>query len=202
MPDALPLVPETLLDAVNALLNSVGLSPIDSLLDTDANTDSQKAFQAVARTNSQVQSQGWNCNTENFALTPDVNGQVQAAPNWLRVRPQRNKSLWAAGIRVTLRGTKLYDLKAHSFTFSTFKTVDLEVVQALAFEDLPQALRWYITCRAGKEFGVGTYPSSGTFRFTEAEELKAKAEAEQEDGMLREQTLPETSEYFAKMRRR
>lgn len=199
MPTDLPLVPLTLLDAVNALLRSVGLSEIDSLADTDANVDSQNAFQALSRTNAQIQAKGWYCNTENFTLTPDVAGNIQASPNWLRIRPTRGTASWA-NKKVVLRDRKVYDLKGHTFIFT--KPVDLEIVQTLSFNDLPQALRWYITCRGGREFAVGTYPSSGTFRFTEAEELRAKLEAEQEDEQLRDETLPESSPHFGKMRRR
>jgi hypothetical protein len=196
----LTLTPTTLLDAVNALLNSVGLASVDSLLDADSNLDSKKAFEACSRASAQVQAAlGWYGSTEDYTIIPDTNSEIMIPPNWLAVRPKRSSSTWA-NKKVTVRQGKLYDLTGHTFKFTS--AVDLTVTQALAFEDLPQAFRWYVTCKAGRAFAVGTYPTSGTFKFTAEEELKAKAEALQEDEMLRDQNLPETSPHFACMRRR
>lgn len=197
----LPPVPESLLDAVNALLNSVGLASTDTLLDTDTNLDAQKAFEAMKRANAQVQATGWHGNTEDFTLTPDpLSGIIPIAPSWLRVRPKRWKATWI-NKRITTRSGKLYNMTDNTFDW-TGSTVYVEAVIALDFEDLPQALRWYITCRAGRAFGVGTYPTSGTFKFTQDEELRAKTEALQEDEMLRDQIMPESSPHFDNMRRR
>ena len=197
----LPAVPMTLLDAVNMLLASVGISEVDSLLDADSNKDSRKAFRRLNNANAEIQSMGWYCNTENMKLAPNAGGDIEIPQNFLMVRPQRNTATFLK--RIGVRGAeprKLYNLTDSTFTWTD--SVDVEVVQSLAFEDLPQALRWYITCRAGRMFAIGTYPSAGTFRFTQEEEAMAKAQALQEDEMNRDSILPETSPHFGRMRKR
>lgn len=195
------LIPLTLTDAVNTLLRAVGLTEVDSLLDSDMNKDSQNAFQAINRANASVQAEGWHCNTEEeFPISPDEFGSINIPPTFLTVRPDRRHETWFANKHITTRGGRLYNLTDHTFVFTD--QVFLVIVQALAFEDLPPALRWLITCVAGRAFAEGTYPSSGAMRFTADEEVSARSKADQEDGVLRDQTLPETSPYFQWQRRR
>jgi hypothetical protein len=192
-------VPMTLRDAVNTLLRVAGITEVDSLVDTGLTKDSQNAINALNRANATVQSEGWNGNTEEeFPVEPNEAGEVEIPDNFLKVLADRRHSTWNK--RISVRDGKLYNLTDRTFVWTD--TVYLVVTQSLPFEDLPQGLRWLITCVAGRTYAVGTYPSAGSFRFTEDEETKARSIAEHEDGTQRDQTLVETSPYFATMRRR
>lgn len=192
--------PTTLLQAVNALLLSVGKTSTDSLLDADTDPDVRDAFECISRASAQVQGKGWYWNTETFTIQPSVGTGFLALPdNVLKATPKRFTPVWSTS-QLVARGNRLYDLKAHSFIFT--KSADVECVLSLAFEDMPQAARWYLTCTAGKAFGVGKYPATGTYRFTDDEEKKAEVRALQEDTDLRDTTLPESSPHFARMSRR
>lgn len=188
--------PINLLGAVNVLLREVGLAEATTLL--DAGTDVGNALSALSKSNVEVQSDGWWSNTEDFTMTPDESGIIAIPPNWVQVRPTRGTQSYAQ--RLSNRGGQLYDLKAHSFVFTT--AVYLTGIQVLDWEQLPQKLRWYILCRAGKYFAIGTYPTQGTFSFTDKAEVDAKAAALQEDDELRDESAVSTSPHFAKMRRR
>lgn len=198
MATSINVVPITLLEAVNVLLREVSLSDATTLAILDQDGDNALAALNDASTNVQKEV-GWWGATEDFVLNPDTNGNVVIPPNWLEVRPTRGTSTY--NMMVSNRGGKLYDLKAHSFIF-TVPSVALTVVQALDFEQLPQALRWYILATAGRQFAVGTYPTSGTFRFTDTAVVDAKAAALQENQDLQDVSLQGTSPHFARMRNR
>ena len=101
---------------------------------------------------------------------------------------------------VTQRGLYLYDRKAHSFEFD--KPVYADITLLFEVSEVPPALRWYITAKAGVIFGVGRKPDSSTYRFTSEVEDEALSAALVADTEARDVTLPDVSPHFAGMRRR
>lgn len=195
MSSELSQAPITVLEAVNVLLRAVSLKEATTLV--NPTVDVGNAISAISKANASIQGEGWFCNTEDFTVSPADDGTVQIPLNWVKVTAQRGTSTYAK--LLSNRGGRLYNLKDHTFTFTS--AVSLHVVQVLDWEELPNKLRWYILCKAARAFAVGTYPTSQNFRFTEDTELTAKAEAEQEDDDLRDTSLNGTSPHFARFHR-
>ena len=133
------------LDAVNAILMSVGESPVNTL-----NTQSpevaiaQSTLRQVVR---EVQAEGWVFNTEyEVEFTPDQNDQVILSDAVLQIDLNRYKHY--DNYDVIKKDGKLYDKYTHSNTFADETTIYADVVWMYAFEDLPQPFRDYCTARA------------------------------------------------------
>lgn len=69
------LVPTTKLEAVNVCLTNIGEAPVTSL-ESGLLVDAQIASDIVDEISREVQSIGWNFNTEVFKLTPDTDGFI------------------------------------------------------------------------------------------------------------------------------
>jgi hypothetical protein len=140
------ITPTTELEAVNECLENIGQAPVSTIAG-DLGVDTQIALNFVRKTNRQLQSQGWYWNTEEeYLLSPNGDGDILLPANTLSVRP--------AGRDVTRklvqRGPRLYDRDNQRFTFTDDVYVDLTL--GLAFEDLPETARRYISLRSARQF--------------------------------------------------
>lgn len=73
------------LEAINFLLNSIGLAPITSL-DDDTSPDVAAALQTLESTSRNIQSYGWRYNTLARTLTPDKTTKlIQTDDAWLMI---------------------------------------------------------------------------------------------------------------------
>jgi hypothetical protein len=132
----------TELEAVNAMLASIGESPVAEIDDTfvDALT-AQSLLKAESR---RVQLHGWSFNEEfDLAFSPDTAGEIHL--------PQNTLKFLSADKTVTQRGFRLYNKTTRNFTFTADVTAS-ELVTALAFEALPEALRSFLALMAGRKF--------------------------------------------------
>lgn len=135
------ITPTTELEAINAILASVGEAPVDSI--DDSFTDAQLARNLLTQESRRLQTKGWHFNTElEVSLTPDNSGVL-----WL---PANTLSVVQADTNIVQRGRKLYDRSRQSYEFTTGITANLIV--ALQFEELPEAARAFVTIRAGRRF--------------------------------------------------
>lgn len=197
MPTEIPTIPMTLLDAVNELLRSVGRTVISTLEAQDLYEEAREALQAIQRVAREVQQRGWNYNTEReYPLQPDISGNIMLPANTTRLVA----NVRSGTERITQRGVKLYDLKNHTYTFD--RVVYVDIVLLLDWEEIPPPIRWYITARAGRLFGVARVPDANTFRFSKAVEDEALAAALDFDGDEQDENLPGSSSHFHKHRRR
>lgn len=161
--------PTTELDAVNEILRVIGESPVSSL-DDALPVDADNALRALRAVSREVQSRGWHFNTEaRFPLTLDSSGYLQLPGNTLRVDSVGDDQC----TDVVQRGTRLYDRREHTYVFSRGLTADL--VLALAFDELPETARSYITIRAARRFQAGALGSIALNSFAQAEEDEARA---------------------------
>ena len=136
------ITPTTELEAVNAILASVGEAPVVSL--DDSFTDAQLARQLLAQESRRVQSSSWHFNTEvGVTLTPDHEGFIWLPANTFRVLIADNRD-------IVQRGRRLYDRANHTYVFTEEITADLVV--GLPFDELPESLRLFLTIRAGRRF--------------------------------------------------
>jgi hypothetical protein len=140
MSDTLNLTTE--LEAVNAILASVGESPVSSI-------DGQFVDAVVARNllreeMRKIQTLGWTWNTDKeVEYSPDNSGNITLPLNILRIVFE--------DANLVARGTKLYDRANHTYTFTEAQTA-LEVISLLPFEEMPEALRTVSYMRAGRRF--------------------------------------------------
>jgi hypothetical protein len=149
---ALSLVPITELDAVNYMLATLGEQPVNSL-DVVGNAEVQMAQKFLHQVNRQVQAKGMSFNTDyDYPLSLDGDGKIPLPTNTLYVKasdPDTNK--------ITQRGLFLYDIENHTFIFT--EAVDVTIACFLAFEDLPQSVRDYITISAARRFQIAVLGS-------------------------------------------
>lgn len=160
----------TELEAVNEMLRVIGEAPVNALDDSGlkAVADARRVLHNTSR---QVQSTGWHFNSEkNYPLSRDGDGKIAAPPDALRIDSSGNY----ADIDLVKRGVWLYDRGKHTYVFQ--KDITVDVVWFLEFESLPQSARWFITVRAARIFQDGAVTSVELHKFTEADEIAARAQ--------------------------
>lgn len=162
------LTPTSELEAVNALLSTIGESPVDTLmgvLPTDAGT----ALANIRRFSRQLQKTGWSFNSEgSFPLAPDVNGEIILPANTLKVDPTD------PALPYVQRGGRLYDPVAHSFAIG--RTVLVDIVLGLPFDQLPETARNFVTVAAARRFQDQFLGDTSLHSYTVKDEQAAWAE--------------------------
>lgn len=166
----------TELDAVNTMLATIGESPVSSL-EVAGLTDVAIAKQVLTETSRAVQSKGWHFNTEvNYPLARTIEGYVNVPLNTLRV----DTTGYDSDVDVVQRGIRLYDRANHTYVFDRALTADL--VLYLAFDELPEAARYYITIRAARVFQRRVLSSETVESFTQEEEMYALVALSEAEG--------------------
>lgn len=165
----LATTPTTELEAVNEMLRTIGESPVSSL-SGDVGVDVVTAIQTLSTMSRAIQTRGWLFNTEHeYPLMPDVQGNIGAPANALRVNAAADgivDPVW--------RGSKMYDRKNHTSVFS--EKLEATVVFLLAFDELPETARRYVTVAACRKFQDESLGSTELHRFTKQDELEAMLE--------------------------
>lgn len=137
--------PTTEIEAVNAMLDAISETAVDTL-DDNSCIESADALRLLRRESRALQLRGWSFNTEEeMTLLPVEDGSVPLPANTLSVTfrdiPWNRNYAYRAG--------KVYDRKNQTFTIG--QTVTADVVVHLPFEDIPEAARWYITVAAARK---------------------------------------------------
>ena len=172
----------TKLEAVNSMLSIIGEAPVSSLESglLDA-VDAERILNEVSR---EVQSMGWNFNTErNFPAAADsTSGEIVLADEIVRADLAKTKYRSSTEEYVQ-RGNKIYDKVKHSFNIG--KTLNLDIVKLLDFTDIPEVARRYITVKAARIFQervLGSNTLSSMNRADEQNALFALQEMEADNG--------------------
>lgn len=162
--------PTTELEAVNAMLHSIGESPVVTI-DDDVDplpVDVDIAVRVLRSVNREVQTRGWAFNVEEgYPLTRDGDNYIPVPSNALHVDPD---GAYAARDGV-LRGSRLYDKENHTYVWDTDITATIKFL--LPFKELPEAARNYIAVRAGRKFQAGVVGSQILAAFTQEDEIAA-----------------------------
>lgn len=170
------LTPTTELEAVNIMLGTIGEAPISSL-EVSGLVDVAVAKQMLHEVSREVQSRGWDFNQEyNYPLALDVDGFLSVPTNSLRVDTSGEYSQYD----VVVRGNRLYDRENHTFVFS--KTIKVDLTLFLAFEEMPEAARYFITVRAARRFQDRFLPSESGHVFSEVDEKAAAVTLKEAEG--------------------
>lgn len=170
------LTPTTELDAVNTMLGVIGEAPVSSLTISGL-VEVSVAKQILNEVSRQVQSRGWHFNTEtDYALPLSTDGTITVPPNSLKL----DTTAAFSSYDVTVRGSKLYNKTTHSFTFD--KAIEVEWVQMLPFEELPETARYYITMRASTKFQARVLGAEAIRAYTKEDEASALADLNEAEG--------------------
>lgn len=141
----------TKLDALNVLLRGVGVLPVTSY---DATHPDAVAGRAVIEMfNQQIQERGWWFNRDlELTLQPQAgSGKVLLPKTTLRVEAL---NINGSNDRTTIvqRGNYLYDL--YNNTFAIGRSVVVDIINLLDFEDCPTPTQTYIARSAAYEYAT------------------------------------------------
>lgn len=168
----------TQLDAVNAILAVAGESPINTL-EGPLTHDVSLVLNTLTEASKEVQAEGWVCNTEyNYPLAPDQNGEIHTPGNVAKILLPQSQPHFG----VVLRGTRLYNLTDHSYSFG--QAITATVVFLLPFDELTESLRRYIVVKAGRMFQDRAIGSPTLHQFTVDDEFRARVAALEEDSQM------------------
>ena len=143
---------ETELSSVNSILGSIGQAPVSRIYQ-DVNGELEYINPEIAfihnllmEVNSDVQNEGWTWNTENdFELLPDNNQEFLIPADVLRMDVSEGQVYRTTD--VVRRNGKLYNKLTHSYKFPN-SPLHFDIVWKLDYEELPSAIKRYITLRA------------------------------------------------------
>lgn len=169
MSSTLP-TPTTELDAVNQMLRAIGETPVSSLNNSEG-LDVPTAMGTLNEVSLAVLIEGWDFNTEyNYPLMRDTSGAITLPSHTLNADFD-SRSLFE--IDPVARGVRVYDRKNHTYKFT--QNLKATLIVSLAFDELPQAARYYIAYRAARKFQDTEVGSTDLHRFNEADEYRARA---------------------------
>lgn len=167
---ALTQTPTSELEAVNRMLATIMQSPVSSLADISGLADASIAQTTLHEVNREVQTEGWQWNTEyDMTLTPDIDGYIDLPTDCLDVDSYGDD----VNADVVMRAGRLYDRYNRTYVFTD--TIQVEMIKFLPFADLPEPARLYIMIKACRTFANKMLGSETIEAFTEADELRARS---------------------------
>lgn len=175
--------PTTQLQAVNSMLSTIGEAPVNSL--SSGLVDAETAETVLNEVSRDVQSFGWNFNTELDVLRgKDAYGKVLLTDNTLRADLASSVTKYRSNKNEYVqRGLFMYDKVQHTYHIN--KDLKLDIVYMLDFTEIPEVARRYITIKAARLFQervVGSDNLSAMNRADEQQALFALKEMESENG--------------------
>lgn len=189
--------PSTELDAINEMLTTIGETPV-STVDDNGVVDAAIARQILTSISRTVQSRGWHFNTEiDYMLHPATPSKEIILPlNVLRVDTVKEDH----DIDVVQRGKRLYNRRKHTYEFD--RSLKTDLVTMLAFDELPEPARFYITLRAARVFQSRVVGSTTLDGFSERDEMYAKMVLEEFNGDTKDANILHDSDGVANILRR
>lgn len=190
------LTPLTELEAINEILATGSDSPISTLEDNVV-IDAALAKNTLRATSVEVQTRGWNYNTEEgLQITPDQEGFIRLPLNTLKVDTVGE----SASINAVQRGQRLYNKTDRTLVFTSPVSVDL--VLGLDFGELPSTARMYITIRAARKYQDRYFGDPNTHSYTLQDELTAQAAMLDEELESRDPNMLDDSQFIQDLRAR
>lgn len=194
------LAPTTELEAVNRLLGSIGQGPVNTL-EFSGIPDVSDALAALRETLKDVEAVGWSWNTDrNYTLNPDPSGYIAIPDGALEADPEDKSSTVVIRRNPATGKLSLYDTNEQTFKFDD--SVDVYIVWAFPFEDIPQAARTYVTILAGRRFQAERVTSEVLERFEQEQEARAYANLYRIERRVRDANSFRNNSEGARMLRR
>lgn len=161
------LVPVNRLGAVNVMLEAIGQRPISSLSVT-SQADVAMAEQLLDNTNREVQSEGWDFNTDiEYSIALDGDSKIAVPADALSIDAHYKAT------HAVERGGFMWDRDNHTFVWD--QAMKCDIIRFLSFSDLPSNARWYVTVKASRRFQRRMLGDEATERFTYDEEVEARS---------------------------
>ena len=168
---------DTELSAVNAILGSIGQSPISGL--DFANPEISFIYNLLKEVNQDVQAEGWTFNIEyhikenvgadnKIIIESDVT-RIDNTDEWDRTRDFVRRKDTSDGL------WKLYDRVNHTFEYPDDEYFYVNKVRLLKFEDIPAPFQRYIIYRASGRAAVQLVSNGQLQQMLSAYELQARA---------------------------
>lgn len=162
------LTPTTELEAVNTMLRTIGEAPINSL-ELTPTVDAVTARNVLHEISRETQAYGYHFNTEHeFPLARNANKEIVLPINTMSVDLDVNLYPY---LDVVQRGSRLYDKVRHTYKFDS--DLKASIVFFLAFEELPEPARRYITIRSARVFQDAVVTDSSQHSYTSQDEARA-----------------------------
>jgi hypothetical protein len=182
----------TLLEAVNQVLRAAGLAPVTGLGSANMNVDAEGALNALedASRTFQARAGGWEFNREFRTLPAEGNGSVLLPSDCISVRTA-GEDRWRTFVK---RGGKLYD--RDNGTFNIGKSVKVQLVVYVEWDDLPQGARTAVIGAALKDWSYAKNPTPALGRKADDMVRAGMTLAEQEDAEQADTTLPSANPQF------
>lgn len=173
--------PQTELQAVNIILSAVGEDPVNSL-GTDS---SSRAEDVLSEVSHEIQERGWHFNSEDdYEVSIASDGSVTLPGNIAQFDLTSYSQF-----DIVMRGQRLYDRKAHSFTGFGSGTLKGSVTWVLDWDELPPTARRYLTMEAAHRYQKRWFSSETLRGFTEEDLLKAKLNFEEAEALQADYTI-------------
>jgi len=170
---------DTELSAVNAILGSIGQSPVSSLDYT--NPEIAFIYNLLKESNQDVQSEGWSFNLEyhlkyftgtnnKITIESDVM-RIDGTDAWDRTRDfvrrrDTSDNIW-----------RVYDRVNHTFEYPDDEYFYFNVVRLLKFEDIPAPFQRYIIYKASGRAAVQLVANPNLQKMLATFEMQARAAA-------------------------
>lgn len=159
--------------AVNILLQTINELPLDNDEDLAASMEGQVAQSVLEETKKSVLSDGWDINLdENYSFSPDLDGYIAIPANVLDIS--------SADGDLVNRGFRLYSRANQSHKFT--EAVLCDVLWDIDFNDLPHAIRHFITIKAARNFQARIIGDTNQFSFSERDMEEAYLAARRSEG--------------------
>ena len=168
-----------LLDAMNACLACVGLSPVHD--ENDEDLDAATARATIERVSKNIQQRGWFFNKEyNHRLVPDsITGYVTTPPTAMSVITDG----YSYGTRLALRGGRLYDMLNHTYDLRDLAdyevggvmTIQTAFIFYIEYNNLPPIAQTAIMYTARRQFAQDLETDEKRWKLQMDEEQKAMA---------------------------
>ena len=168
---------DTELSAVNAILGSIGQSPISGL--DFANPEISFIYNLLKEVNQDVQAEGWTFNIEyhikenvgadnKIIIESDVT-RIDNTDEWDKTRDFVRRKDTSDGL------WKLYDRVNHTFEYPDDEYFYVNKVRLLKFEDIPAPFQRYVIYRASGRAAVQLVSNGQLQQMLSAYELQARA---------------------------
>lgn len=194
------MTPTTKLEAVNIMLSTIGESPVNSL--SSGLVDAEMAETILDATSRAVQSETWHFNREKkVRYSPNLSGEIILPANILKADSNidadsiNRQTTSGLALDLVQRGNRMYDKRNH--TFNIGKTVELDIVVGLDFDDLPEVAKRYITVKSARTFQDRVVGSSTLHGFQEADEARAYYELKETEGDTSDFNILDNYDVFA-----
>ena len=164
---------DTELSAVNAILGAIGQSPVTSIVKD--NPELGVIYNLLRDSNIDVQAEGWHFNTEkHVTYTPDATtGKIVIGNDILKMDVTEG---WRKRVYdVVKRGGYLYDKYDHTDDWSDHTEINLDVIRAYSFEDLPAVFKRYIIARASRRAATQLVANQELVKLLATQESFARA---------------------------